>query len=73
MINWKHLRKAILEELGVVLLIAIGCVPFALTFIVSWWFILFYPILYFIACVYDRYDDLRFKEKEEEFWNQESE
>ena len=73
MIDWKCLRKALLEELGVVLLVIVGCIPFILAWTISLWFVLFYPILYFAACVYDKYDDLKFKERQEELWNQESE
>lgn len=60
-INWKRLWWAIKEELGNLLFIAIMliflAIPWVLIFLTgSCWWILLYPIAFFIGGVYEKYN-----------------
>lgn len=60
-VNWKRLRWAIKEELGILLFVAIMLVfiaiPWALMFLTgSYWWILLYPAAFFVGGVYEKYN-----------------
>lgn len=60
-INWKRLWWAIKEELCILLFVAIRLVfiaiPWAIIFLTgSYWWILLYPVAFFIGSIYERYN-----------------
>ena len=60
-INWKRLRWAIKEELGILLVVAIMliliAIPWVLIFLTgSRWWILLYPAAFFVGGVYEKYN-----------------
>ena len=60
-IDWKRLWRAIKEELGILLVVAIMlsfiALPWVLIFLTgSRWWILLYPVAFFIGGVYEKYN-----------------
>jgi hypothetical protein len=60
-INWKRLKWAIKEELGILLIIAAMFVLIAIPWVLilltdSRWWILLYPIAFFVGGVYEKYE-----------------
>lgn len=60
-INWKRLKWAIKEELGILLFVAVMliliAIPWVLIFLTgSRWWILLYPAAFFIGGVYEKYN-----------------
>ena len=61
-INWKRLWWAIKEELGILLSIVVMliflAIPWVLIFLTgSHWWILLYPVAFFIGGVYEKYNE----------------
>ena len=61
-INWKRLGWAIKEEaliaLVVIIIIAFLAIPWVLIFLTgSRWWILLYPIAFFVGCVWEIYNE----------------
>lgn len=60
-INWKRLWWAVKEELyillAVIIIAALFAIPFALIFLTGsrWWFLL-YPVVFFIGCIWEKYE-----------------
>lgn len=60
-INWKRLKWAIKEELGILLFVAVMlsfiALPWVLIYLTnSYWWILLYPAAFFIGGVYEKYN-----------------
>ena len=60
-INWKRLKWAIKEELGILLVVAamlaLIAIPWVLIFLTSsYWWILLYPAAFFVGGVYEKYN-----------------
>lgn len=60
-INWKRLKWAIREELGILLVIIVMLIIIAIPWILIYltnfrWWILLYPVAFFIGGVYEKYN-----------------
>ena len=60
-INWKRLKWAIREELGILLVIIVMLIIIAIPWILIYltgfrWWIFLYPVAFFVGGVYEKYN-----------------